>query len=487
MSESQHDLLSHYVTDTTGNVFALKNLPEEVAAVLFAYYSRSSEGLRENLLKLISDGDLAMADLPLAQEDTMSGAQEKARAFHEKWVVGYGHGSVAEHAVVKLAVENVSILASKLIEDCRLASYTEKSTRYVTFDPSRAMYPENVMASSVADEYRDAIKRLMNAYVDLQDPVVAQIKQRIPRTEKQTPRAYENACKSTSCDTLRYLLPAATHTNIGLTINARSLETMIGKLLSQPLLEGQIVGEQIKNEAVKVVPTLLKYAERNEYRAEQHGDKPSRTLPPLAVPPGTSGVRVLDPYLPEEMALALIGLRAGPGANRPAGEGVAELLAGRGQHDPVPRCFERVSLTFEVVMDYGAYRDVQRHRMATLVTDSLTPALGYESPRDLTAFGLEETFAKLMDQSREAYEKIARAGFPNEAAYVLPLAYRVRTLLTANVRELFHFIELRSSRQGHPSYRKIAQQVWEETNRIYPSIAEHIRVNRNQYALTRPA
>jgi len=476
-------MLSQYVTNTTGNVFALKDLPEEVVAVLFAYYSRSSDGLRENLLRLLSEGDLEMAggapdssEAPPAPNNgggDLEDAQAKARQFHEKWVVGYGHSSVAEHAVVKLAVENVSILASKLIEDCRLASYTEKSTRYVAFDPSKAHYPENVMASGAADAYRDAIKRLMNAYIDLMDPVVAKIKQRIPRTEKQTPRGYEAACKSTACDILRYLLPAATHTNIGITINARSLETMIGKLLSQPLIEGQLLGGQIKEEAVKIVPTLLKYAQRNEYRATAVGPSPQ----PSPADGRGSGVRVLDCYLPERQALGLIGL--------PLGQSVGELLEGRGNHDPAPRCFERVSLTFEVVMDFGAYRDVQRHRMATMTTDFLTPALGYEPPRDIAAFGLKDQFEQLMDQARESYDIIARAGFPTEASYVLPLAYRVRTLFTANIRELFHFIELRSSRQGHPSYRKIAQQMWDEVNRIYPTIATHIRVNKNQYALTR--
>ncbi|HEY3329581.1 MAG TPA: FAD-dependent thymidylate synthase [Capsulimonadaceae bacterium] len=481
--DNNRTILNHYVTNLTGNVFALKNLPEEVAAVLFAYYSRSADGVRENLLKLLGEGDLAVST-PLGDggdcdaETQLADAQDKARAFHEKWVVGYGHGSVAEHAVVKLALENVSILSSKIIEDCRLASYTEKSTRYVAFDPSKAIYPESVMSSPVADVYRDAIKRQMNAYIDWMEPVIADIKRRVPKAEKQTPRSYDAACKSTACDTLRYLLPAATHTNIGVTVNARSLEAMISKLLSQALPEARTLGEQIKAEAVKVVPTLLKYADRNEYRAAAIGDTPRIISSALAVPPGQSGVRVLQPYVTEAQALALIGLPGGPVSP-------ATALAERGKHDPAPREFERVSLTFEIVMDYGAYRDVQRHRMATMATDPLSPAFGFERPRDIAAFGLEAQFDRLMEQAQEAYSIISKAGFSVEASYVLPLAYRVRTLFTANIRELFHFIELRSSRQGHPSYRKIAQQVWDETNKVYPLIAEHIRVNRSQYLLTR--
>jgi thymidylate synthase ThyX len=478
--------LSRYVSNPNGNVFVLKNLPEEVVAVLFAYYSRSTDGLRENLLRLLADGDLEVAagdeggfDVNAAD---LGDAQEKARSFHEKWVVGYGHSSVAEHAVVKLAIENVSILASKIVEDCRLASYTEKSTRYVAFDPTKAIYPENVMASPEAQTYARAIKRLMDAYVEWMEPVTEAVKSRVPRGEKQSPRAYEAACRSTACDTLRYLLPTASHTNIGITINARSLESMIAKLLSHPLAEARQLGDDIKNEAVKVVPTLLKYADRNEYRASRNEavtDAPATAL--LGVAPGQNGVRLLAPHLSEREALELIAM---PYPSDAAGS-LAEILDGRGKFDPAPRVFERVALTFEIVLDYGAFRDVQRHRMAAICVDPLGVSLGYEKPRDLAAFGLTHQFDELMQESAQAYERLAANGFLYEAPYVLPLAYRVRTIFTASLRELFHFIELRSARQGHPSYRKIAQQMHAEIERVYPHVAPYIRVNRAEYALTR--
>ncbi|HEX5322991.1 MAG TPA: FAD-dependent thymidylate synthase, partial [Capsulimonadaceae bacterium] len=249
MSPSENALLAHFVSNTDRNVFALKNLPEEVAAVLFARYSRSAVGLREDLLHLVKEDDLEAAARNAGGDVALEAAQEKARAFHEKYVVGYGHASVAEHAIVKLGIENVSILASKLIEDARLASYTEKSTRYVPFDPSKAYYPENVMASDAGGAYKETIRALMDAYTGWMDDVIVKIKERVPKTEKQTPRGYESACRSTACDILRYLLPTATHTNIGATFNARTLETLISKLLSQPLSEGQKLGEEIKREA----------------------------------------------------------------------------------------------------------------------------------------------------------------------------------------------------------------------------------------------
>ena len=474
--------IARYVTNTDRDVFALRNLPEEVAAVLFAYYSRSADSLRDNLLKLIDDGDLEMADPMASSAPPLAQAQEKARAFHEKWVVGYGHGSVAEHAVVKLAAENVSILASKLIEDCRLASYTEKSTRYVKFDTSKVHYPPAVMANAdAAAQYKSCIDSLMGAYLAWMEPVYEAVKSRTPKTDKQTDRGYETALRATSFDILRYLLPTATHTNIGITINARSLETMIAKLLSQPLPEGRQLGEQIKQESMIEVPTLLKYADPSDYR---------RTAADNSVPPPAEGTgalpvtrntaRIVGPHLSEPDALALI---AAP--TQPKSIDLDTLLSTRGRHDAAPRVFERVSLTFEITLDYGAFRDVQRHRMATFITEPLSPKYGYETPTEITDFGLADQYHAAMRQSAETYYALHSAGFPDEALYALPLAYRVRTHATMNLRELFHFIELRTGRGGHPSYRKIALQIFEEVQRVYPSVTAYIRPNKGVFALTR--
>ncbi len=472
--------IARYVTNTDRDVFALRNLPEEVAAVLFAYYSRSADSLRDNLLKLIDDGDLEMADPMESSAPPLAQAQEKARAFHEKWVVGYGHGSVAEHAVVKLAAENVSILASKLIEDCRLASYTEKSTRYVKFDTSKVHYPPAVMADAdTTTQYKSNIDSLMGAYLAWMEPVYEAVKSRTPKTDKQTDRGYETAIRATSFDILRYLLPTATHTNIGITINARSLETMIAKLLSQPLPEGQLLGDQIKQESMIEVPTLLKYADPSDYRRTAADN--SLPAPPADAHLVTRNTaRIVGAHLSEPDALALIAAPA-----QPSPTDLEALLLTRGRHDAAPRVFERVSLTFEITLDYGAFRDIQRHRMATFVTEPLSPKYGYETPAEITGFNLADQYHAAMRQAAETYHALYSAGFPDEAPYALPLAYRVRTHATMNLRELFHFIELRTGRGGHPSYRKIAFQIFEEVQRVYPSAAAYIRPNKGVFALTR--
>jgi thymidylate synthase ThyX len=266
-------LLTPYVTDVEKPIYALKNLPEEVVAVLFAYYSRSRGSLRRNLLKLITEQDV---DLPspvsaaTRQATDLTAAQDKARQFHEKWVVGYGHASVAEHAVVHLAIEEVSILAAKLIEDARLASYTEKSTRYVLFDEEKFLRVPGLMPSPDATLYEDTVRLLLHTYGTLVPQVVDCIKARQSRRSAQSERAYEAACRAKAYDLLRYLLPASTLTNLGLTINARALEHLLSKLLSHPLEEARHIGMAVEIEAEKMVPTLLKYAAYNSGRSSTY-------------------------------------------------------------------------------------------------------------------------------------------------------------------------------------------------------------------------
>src|SRR4051812_47124351 len=222
LDEASRARIEPYVSSLTADVFALSGLPEEVIAVLFAYYSRSRDDLRTNLAKLLADQELDVS-AGGAPRATMKLASEKARAFHEKWVVGYGHASVAEHAVVHLAVENVSIVASKIIEDMRLASFTEKSTRYVVFDQKSYVEPPGLSPDAAAS-YRAIVEGLFGAYLDLMPKVTDALRARSPRAEGMSEAAYAAAIRAQACDLLRGLLPAGTRTNIGLTANARAME-----------------------------------------------------------------------------------------------------------------------------------------------------------------------------------------------------------------------------------------------------------------------
>ena len=495
-------ILQPYVTNVERPIFALRNLPEEVVAVLFAYYSRSRESLRRNLLKLIQNNDLDLerrltwADL---QQDDLSLAKQKAKEFHEKWVVGYGHASVAEHAVAHLAIEDVSIVASKVVEDSRLASFTEKSTRYVVFDRDKFYREPRIAAASHAALYDGTCAFLLHTYTRLMDHVTAAIRAETPREERQTERAHEAACRAKACDILRYVLPAATLTNIGMTINGRALEHLITKLLSHSLTEAREVGARMKAETREVIPTLIKYADSSAYLTDT-GDAMEALAGRLlaGVTPAEAPVVSLVRY-PEDaedrlIAALLYGYAVQPLAqieervralsHEEKAEVIAQYLQRRGPHDQPLRALEHLTYTFDILVDFGAFRDIQRHRMITQTPQESTSVHGYSTPPEIARYGVSAVFDECMTRARSAYETIVR-DLPREAQYVLPLAFRKRVLFTWNLREIHHFVQLRSGRQGHVSYRQIAQQVFKEMERVHPLLAKYIRVDLEDYSLAR--
>lgn len=501
-TDRERAVLAPYVTNTERPIYALRNLPEEVIAVLFAYYSRSRESLRRNLLRLIQEGDLDLTErlqFAAAGGDGLAAARERARQFHERWVVGYGHSSVAEHAVAHLAVEDVSIICSKVIEDMRLAAYTEKSTRYVVFDADRFYRPPAVMASPHAALYEETVRGLLRAYAELTGPVTAAVKARHPRGEGQTENAHNAACRAKACDILRYLLPAATYTNIGLTINARALEHLVTKMLSHPLDEVRGCAAALKEEATKLIPTLIKYADRNTYMAETRaaleaeaarlleGESPAPSRPVTLVRYDERAEDVLVAamlYEASTLPFTQVLGRVEKLAPEERARVLDEYLKRRGRHDQPLRGLEHAYYTFDILVDFGAFRDIQRHRMATQTPQELGPAHGYSTPPEIEAFGQGEAYAAWMERAGAAYRTLA-PDFPRDAPYVLPLAFRKRVLFTWNLRELHHFIQLRSAPQGHVSYRTVAQEVYRELERVQPLLAKYIRVDLKGYDLGR--
>ncbi|UQA58043.1 FAD-dependent thymidylate synthase [Polyangium aurulentum] len=505
LDESARARIAPHVSSLTDDIFALSGLPEEVIAVLFAYYSRSKDDLRTNLARLLADQELDVAPGSVAKP-AFGLATEKARAFHEKWVVGYGHASVAEHAVVHLAIENVSIVASKAIEDLRLGSYTEKSTRYVVFDrKSFVDLPE--LEGAIGDRYRASCEQLFTTYLDLVPRTMDALRARTPRREGTTEAAYTAAIRAQACDLLRGLLPASTRTNLGLTANARALEGLISKMLSNPLAEIRRIAEGMLAAALTVTPTLVKYAAKNEHRAGLSAAVAQKMRTIYTAPPWDPAatnvihqpVRLVryDKNALERIALAL----AYEGSEPPLhAHGLADglrhatpnelesvvraALEARGPYDAPPRAFEATTMTFELMLDYGAYRDLQRHRMLLPATQRLTCRLGFDAPIELSDLGLADPYLEAMFAARDVWEAI-EAEHPLEAQYAAPLGYRIRTLWTLDLRELFHVIELRSAKQGHQSYRRIAQNLYRVALTVHPWLKGLVRVDLNDYPLAR--
>ncbi len=490
------DRLARYVTNLDREVFALRDLPEEVIAVLFAFYSRSRDDLRTNLLRLLDDHELDVVGAAMVTAPTLGAAREKARAFHEKWVVGYGHSSVAEHAVVHLAVERCSILAAKALEEARLAAYTEKSTRYVRFDEG-TLVTDIGLPAPLAESYEKHARRLLAVYAQLADRVERALAARYPVPEGTNPKAHSSALRAHACDLLRGLLPAGVPTNVGVTINARVLEQHIGKMLGSPLAEVRRMAGAMRDEASEMVPTLLKYTSPSAHRTSVH-ERVMRARGALhAVPEPQEDVLVRridhspDPLrtLATAVQCDLFGAswrQAWHAAHDPehALSLVRAYLSDRGAHDAPMRALEQVQFRFEVCCDYGAWRDLQRHRLVSATTPRLGTREGYVLFEELDAMGFGPVVRDALESITEPHRQIA-ASHPWEAQYLVPLAYRVRYVLQANLRELFHLIELRSARQGHEAYRKVAQALGQSVTEVCPWLGEHLRADYAAYPFAR--
>ncbi len=450
-----------------------KELSPEVIAVAFAKTSRSPESFREIAAGL---------------------TDEKSAEFHDKWVVGYGHASVAEHAVLHLALENVSRLAIEAIESNRLASYTEKSTRYQVFERDSFYTPDNLAASKYADLYRDTIYLLFDTYFASIEPVRAVILKKYPRHEGENEKKYEGRIRSKWIDNCRYLLPTATLANLGMTANARVLEHAISKLLSHPLEEVRAIGDEMKRVAQAETPTLVKYAQRSEYLAKQmRSSQGGLRSAPVGIRNEDSAREAVklvryDPDAEVKVAAACLYRAGGIDFERALCQAqalsveqrrelIGTALADRGEFDVPLRELEHTTLTLDCVMDQGAYFDVKRHRIMTQTPQPLTVELGYAVPRAIAEAGFAAEYDRALEAAARAYREIA-PDFPHEAAYVVPNAYNRRVLLTLNLRELFHFAQLRGGPNGHFAYRRIALKAYEIAKEVYPAFAPFMRCEK---------
>ena len=449
-----------------------KELSPETIAVTFAKTSRAPESFREIAAEL---------------------SDEISARFHEKWVVGYGHASVAEHAVLHIAIENVSRLAVECIESNRLASYTEKSTRYQKWDAQAFFIPPELDGHALLETYARACKLLFQTYIDSLQPMRAMVARQSARREKETDETYDRRIRSQYVDSCRFLLPAASLANLGMTANARVLEHAISKMLSHPLAEVRQIGEEVKGVVQDEVPTLVKYADTLPYLVETtsnftqdpqrtgirehegHKEKAGWCSLIDYDPDGETKVLAAALYRFGEVsyAQALETVRSAPEEERVK---LSESLLGRmGEHDTPLRELEYTSYTFDLVLDQGGYAEFKRHRMMTQTPQMLTTRLGYAVPRRIVEADFEAPYRSAMDAAAEAYESLAGWN-PQVAAYVVPNGFNRRVLFTMNLREAYAFCQLRSATNAHFSMRRVAQQVAEEIRRVHPLLTKYLHL-----------
>jgi thymidylate synthase ThyX len=449
-----------------------QKLNPETIAVTFAKTSRSPQSFREIAAELTG---------------------EKTTEFHEKWVVGYGHSSVAEHAVLHIAVENISRLAVECLESNRLASYTEKSTRFQKWGADDFFIPPELDGHPLRTAFQETCQMLFDTYQQALPKVREVVLQENPCRPGESEAAWERRCRTEYIDVCRFVLPASALANVGMTINARALEHAIRKMLSHPLAEVRSIGEEIKTTARAEVPTLVKYADAVEYlaRIPQTFAREAACLPEedeacsdcckLVHFDSDGECRVLAAALYRgghtsyAQALAIVQ-QAGEEERRRL---AALLLDGLGQYDMPLRELEHALFTFDITLDQGAYNELKRHRMMTLSPQLLTTRLGYAIPRRFTAAGLEDVYRTAMQSARQVYDKLAEIN-PDLAAYVVPNAYNRRVLVTLNLRSAFHFLSLRSASSAHFSMRRIAQKMGEEIRACSPLFGKYLRLAQDE-------
>jgi thymidylate synthase ThyX len=534
-SEEERRVLSSYFTNTDRDVFGLK-LPQEVAGALFSRYSRSSKNLRRVFLEEFFGGAGEAAGLLSAAACGApdASALRKAREFFDRVLVGYGDDSVAQLGGAHVALEGISNVAAKAIEDSRVGiAFLEKSTRYVRFDQRDEhggwlFHREERLCSS---PHREAFLALMDglfsAYATQMDPMLDAIRRLLPIEEvevrhpvsgeplpwreiardaellKTARRAYGATVRAHACDVLRGYLPGATRTNVGVFASGQACEHLVRRLLSHPLAELNAVGGALKAELDELIPAFVKRAGRSDHLAETRArsramaaDVPAN---PRAAPAPEVPVRLLDfdaeadvkvlaallyPHADEPLAEIRARVAAMPAGERAAR--MAELAAvRRHRRDKPPRALEVVDYTFDLLGNFGIYRDLHRHRILSQERQLFTTAHGFDVPSELSEIGGRAVWCERMEEAAALHERLRR-DFPFEAQYVVPFAFRVRWTVRMNLREAVHFCELRSMPQGHPDYRVLVQEMWRQIEAAHPALSCWGRfVNRDAWRLGR--
>jgi thymidylate synthase ThyX len=494
LTDAERERLAPHVTNLDRPVFALVNLPETVKGALFARYSRYQGTLRRLFL------DEFAGSLPEVGTPWDAGEGERAAQLYERIFLGYGDDSVAQLGGVHVACEWVSNVLTKVLQRPRLAAYLEQSTRYIAYDaPMRGGGYRYFRDPSLGPEYERAMDALFDAYARSLPRVAAWADAQFPPPDGEPSAAHRRAIQAKALDLLRGLLPAASLSHMGIYASGQTYEQLVLHLLAHPLPEARAYGRMILDAVKAVIPSFVArverpdrggewvaYLEARERAAERWVarlglDRRDATAGGEAQRPS---VRLLHVDGDEDALLAALLFEAA-GASEDetrirlsalnADERAALLgdLVGerRNRRHRPGRGFEALRYRFEIVSDYGAFRDLQRHRMLTVQWQRLTPHLGAGVPEEVEAAACGDDMRRAYELSAAEWERLAAEGREREAAYALCLGFRIRYLLDLNAREAMQLIELRSGREGHPSYRAVAHEMHRLIAEVHPAVA----------------
>ena len=482
-TSTEEEILRRYFTNLDEPVFALVNLPEVVKGALFARYSRSTSSLRRLFL------DEFVGELDISGDETIDATVglRRAEELYDRVFFEYGDDSVAQLGGVHLACEQSSNLLTKILEWGRLMAYLEQSTRYIAYDDrpgGRFRYyrdPE-VLSSPLGARYISVLDRQFEAYSDLVVKMKNFYREAIPQESGDSDFIYRQAISAKAYDSVRGVLPAASLSNVGIYGTGQGYEALLIRMRAHPLPEARDYAELILKELRKVIPSFLTRIDLPD-RGEEIGRYQTDSRERLE--------ELSEHFFPEDLSIEnaplvdltdfdpdaevkLVASALYPHtrhSDRVVEERVRQmtieerirvlqaLVGERGNRRHRPgRALERPAYRFDVLSDYGAFRDLQRHRMLTIDWQQLSTTHGYVRPEDVDAAGYTGEFDSVMERSDGLYRSMVET-FPEQASYTVSLAYRVRYMMHMNAREAMHLLELRTSPQGHPAYREVGQQM----------------------------
>ncbi|MBA2305419.1 MAG: FAD-dependent thymidylate synthase [Acidobacteria bacterium] len=479
-TEDERTKLAPYFTNSDNHVFALTNLPETVRGALFARYSRSAKSLRRLFLDEFASemppGHASPGETGIARAERLY-----ARVFNE-----YGDDSVAQLGSAHIACEYVSNILTKVLERGRLMAYLEQSTRYVPYTDKlhgrwRYHVPDEVIGA-LRERYVSAMDQSFTLYSKWIPAMQEHFAHRYPKGGADSDAVHRAAIRAKALDTLRGMLPAATQSNVGLHGTGQAFEALLLRMRAHPLTEARTCAAAMLKELRTIIPAFLTRVDVPE-RGGQWSDylAASRTATSALADSVLTGMDpesrdevVLSDHDPEGevkiVASALYAVSDMPDdqlqavAHAMSADERARVLrayvgarANR-RHKP-GRAFERTSYRFDILTDYGAFRDLQRHRLLTLEWQALTTRHGFTEPEAINEAGAGDDWNRVMDASASLHQTLASAGLGAAAQYAVAMAYRVRFYMDMNAREAMHLIELRTAPQGHPAYRRVCQQM----------------------------
>jgi thymidylate synthase ThyX len=487
-TEEEEARLAPHFTNLDRPVFGLVNLPETVKGALFARYSRYPGTLRRLFLDEFAD---SVPEVP-----AIEGAEgERAAALYERIFLGYGDDSVAQLGGAHVACEWTSNLLTKILQRPRLAAYLEQSTRYIAYDTTLDGFGYRYHRDPrFGGQYERAMEDLFATYTRMLAGMSAWVAERFPRGADESAAAHARAVRAKALDLVRGILPASSLSHMGIYASGQTYEQLVLHLLAHPLVEAQAYGRMLLEELQAIIPSFvvrverpdrggrwIEYLRERREAAEHAADRLGLVEPEQA---GAPSVRLLRAHGTEtELAAALLYEGSAVGEAEalaaverlPANELAAllrELVGARENRRHRPgRGFETLRYRFEIVSDYGAFRDLQRHRLLTCQWQRLSPDLGADVPHELVVAGLGGDYERGLDVSRVEYERLRDGGLVEEAPYALCLAFRIRYVLELDAREALHLIELRSGREGHPSYRAVAHEMRRAIASVHPNVA----------------